>query len=125
MSGRRSAAGSVRVRRIYDPPGPDDGVRVLVDRLWPRGLAKDAAAVDEWPKALTPSPGLRRWYHAGEGSYEEFAERYEAELDGAEAARALDGVRELLREGPVTLLTASRNPETSHAAVLARLLDGS
>ncbi|WP_217251578.1 DUF488 domain-containing protein [Streptomyces sp. AC602_WCS936] len=115
---------SVRVRRVYDPPEPDDGVRVLVDRLWPRGVAKDAAHVDEWPKRLTPSTELRRWYHAGEGSYEEFAERYEAELDAPEAAESLDHVRELAGEGDVTLLTASKSPGESHASVLLRLLDG-
>ncbi len=114
---------SVRVRRVYDPPEPQDGVRVLVDRLWPRGLAKDAARVDEWPKALTPSTELRRWYHAGEASYEEFAERYEAELAAGEAAEALDGVRQLARAGAVTLLTASKTPAESHASVLARLLE--
>ncbi|MFD5231468.1 DUF488 domain-containing protein [Streptomyces qaidamensis] len=113
---------SVRVRRVYDPAEPEDGVRVLVDRLWPRGLAKDAARVDEWPKAITPSTELRRWYHAGEGSYEEFTERYEAELAADEAAEALDGVRALLRRGDVTLLTASKTPQESHATVLARLL---
>ncbi|MEU6686689.1 DUF488 family protein [Streptomyces sp. NPDC046832] len=115
---------SVRVRRVYDPVERDDGARVLVDRLWPRGLAKDAARVDEWPKALTPSTELRRWYHAGEGSYEEFAERYETELASEEASEALDGVRELVRRGDVTLLTASKTPEQSHATVLARLLEG-
>jgi uncharacterized protein YeaO (DUF488 family) len=113
---------SVRVRRVYEPPEPADGVRVLVDRLWPRGLSKDAAHVDEWPKALTPSTELRRWYHAGEGSYEEFAERYEAELADPEAAELLDRVRELASNGDVTLLTASKTPEQSHAAVLVRLL---
>ncbi|GAB2888113.1 DUF488 family protein [Streptomyces deserti] len=115
---------SVRVRRVQEPPEPDDGVRVLVDRLWPRGLSKDAARVDEWPKALTPSTELRRWYHAGEGTYEEFRERYEAELAAPEAAEPLERVRELARKGPVTLLTAVRSPERSHAAVLARLLEG-
>jgi uncharacterized protein YeaO (DUF488 family) len=115
---------SVQVRRVYEPPGPGDGVRVLVDRLWPRGLAKDAARIEEWPKALTPSTALRRWYHAGEGSYEEFAERYEAELADPGAAGALDRVRALAREGTVTLLTASKDPGRSHAAVLARLLRG-
>jgi uncharacterized protein YeaO (DUF488 family) len=114
---------SVRVRRVYESPEPEDGVRVLVDRLWPRGLSKDAARVDEWPKAMTPSTELRRWYHAGEGSYEEFAGRYEAELAAPEAAELLDHVRELAREGPVTLLTAAKAPGESHAAVLARLLD--
>ncbi|GAA3504493.1 DUF488 domain-containing protein [Streptomyces albogriseolus] len=113
---------SVRVRRVYEPPEPDDGVRVLVDRLWPRGLAKDAARVDEWPKGLTPSTELRRWYHADEGSFEEFRERYEAELAAPEAAEPLERVRELAGKGPVTLLTASRQPDRSHAEVLARLL---
>ncbi|WP_327596351.1 DUF488 domain-containing protein [Streptomyces chartreusis] len=113
---------SVRIRRVYEAPEPEDGVRVLVDRLWPRGLSKDAAQVDEWPKGLTPSTELRRWYHAGEGSYEEFAGRYEAELDAPEAAELLEHVRELTDKSAVTLLTASKSPEQSHAAVLARLL---
>jgi uncharacterized protein YeaO (DUF488 family) len=115
---------SVRVRRVYDPPEPEDGVRVLVDRLWPRGLSKDAAHIDEWAKALTPSNELRRWYHAAEGSYEEFGERYEAELAAPEAAGVMDHVRELAGRGAVTLLTAVKDPERSHAAVLARLLRG-
>ncbi|MEZ7002982.1 DUF488 family protein [Streptomyces sp. SCSIO 75703] len=114
----------VRVRRIYDSPEPEDGVRVLVDRLWPRGMAKDAARVDEWPKGLTPSSELRRWYHAGEGSYEEFARRYEAELTEPEAARLVDHLRELVRSGDVTLLTASKSPERSQASVLRGVLDG-
>ncbi|MFD5014243.1 DUF488 domain-containing protein [Streptomyces chartreusis] len=113
---------SVRIRRVYEAPEPEDGVRVLVDRLWPRGLSKDAAQVDEWPKGLTPSTELRRWYHAGEGSYEEFAGRYEAELDAPEAAELLEHVRDLAGRGAVTLLTASKSPDRSHAAVLARLL---
>ncbi|MER6566018.1 DUF488 family protein [Streptomyces sp. NPDC001093] len=114
---------SVRVRRIYDPPEPDDGLRVLVDRLWPRGLAKDVARVDEWPKGLTPSTELRTWYHGG-GSYEEFRSRYEAELDAPEAAGLLDGLRTAARGKRVTLLTASKTPERSHAQVLLELLRG-
>ncbi|MGW0949301.1 DUF488 domain-containing protein [Streptomyces sp. NPDC002623] len=113
---------SVRVRRVYEPPEPEDGVRVLVDRLWPRGLAKDVARIDEWPKAMTPSTELRKRYHAGEASYEEFARRYEAELAAPEAAELLGRVRALVHKGPVTLLTAAKAPEESHAAVLARLL---
>lgn len=113
---------SVRIRRVYEAPEPEDGVRVLVDRLWPRGLSKDAARVDEWPKGLTPSTELRRWYHADERSYEEFAERYEAELAAPEAAELVDHVRELADKGDVTLLTSSKSPERSHASVLARLL---
>ncbi|MFF4586475.1 DUF488 domain-containing protein [Streptomyces sp. NPDC001388] len=114
---------SVRVRRVYDPPEPEDGVRVLVDRLWPRGLAREAARIDEWPKAVTPSTELRKWYHAGEGSYDEFARRYEAELAAPEAAELLDRLRASVREGPVTLLTAAKTPQESHAAVLLGLLD--
>lgn len=115
---------SVRVRRIYESPDAGDGLRVLVDRLWPRGLAKDAAQIDDWPKGLTPSTELRRWFHGGEGSYEEFRRRYEAELAAPEAAELLDGLRKSARKGPVTLLTASKTPEQSHAAVLAELLEG-
>ncbi|MEW2623222.1 DUF488 family protein [Streptomyces sp. NPDC048106] len=114
---------SVRVRRIYESPEPDDGLRVLVDRLWPRGLAKEAAHVDEWPKGLTPSAELRTWFHGG-GSYEEFRHRYEAELDAPEAAGLLDGLRTSVRKGPVTLLTATKTPERSHAQVLLELLGG-
>ncbi|GHD33421.1 DUF488 domain-containing protein [Streptomyces galbus] len=113
---------SVRVRRVYDDPEPADGLRVLVDRLWPRGVSKDVAHVDEWPKGLTPSAELRRWYHAGEGSYEEFAGRYEEELAAPGAAELLDGLRESARKGSVTLLTSAKDPEHSHAAVLARLV---
>ena len=116
---------TVRVRRAYEPPEPDDGVRVLVDRLWPRGLSKEAAQVDEWPKALTPSTGLRRWYHAQENpsdAFEEFRRRYEAELATPEAAEPLDALRALAGKGPVTLVTATRSPAHSHASVLAELL---
>ncbi|WP_371664409.1 DUF488 domain-containing protein [Streptomyces sp. NBC_00280] len=116
---------TVRVRRVYEPPEPDDGVRVLVDRLWPRGLSKDAAQIHEWPKALTPSTELRRWYHAQEDAadaYEEFRRRYEAELAAPEAAEPLHALRELAAKGPATLVTAAKAPEQSHASVLAGLL---
>ncbi len=113
----------VRVRRVYDPPEPGaDGVRVLVDRLWPRGLAKAEAGVDEWPKAVTPSGELRKWFHGGGGSAAEFRERYEAELAEPEAAAELARLRQLAERGPLTLLTAVKDPGSSHAAVLADLL---
>ncbi|MDN3295352.1 DUF488 family protein [Streptomyces ficellus] len=112
----------LRIRRVYDPARPDDGLRVLVDRLWPRGLSTADAHIDEWPKSLTPSTELRRWYHGTEGAYEEFRKRYEAELAAPEAAEALGRLRGLARQGPLTLLTASREPEHSHAAVLAEHL---
>ncbi|MFG2115499.1 DUF488 domain-containing protein [Streptomyces sp. NPDC048718] len=113
----------VRVRRIYDPPGPDDGLRVLVDRLWPRGLAKADAHIDVWPKELTPSTGLRRWYHGSEGEYGEFRRRYERELAEPDAAEALSDLRARAAEGPVTLLTAAKNPEHSHTEVLLHALN--
>lgn len=113
---------NVRVRPVHEPPEPDDGLRVLVDRIWPRGVAEDAAEVDEWAKDLTPSAELREWYHAGEGGYTEFRSRYEAELVEPGAAARLEGLRAAARKGPVTLLTASKNPKRSHAAVLAGLL---
>jgi uncharacterized protein YeaO (DUF488 family) len=107
---------------VYEPPSTDDGTRVLVDRLWPRGLSKETAEVDEWPKALTPSAELRRWYHGPSGEYEEFGRRYESELAEPEAAAALDGLRTLAKAGRITLLTATKDPERSHTAVLLRLL---
>jgi uncharacterized protein YeaO (DUF488 family) len=118
-----SKAGGVRVRRVYEAPEGADGVRVLVDRLWPRGLGKAEAGVDEWPKAVTPSTELRRWYHGPEGTFEEFGRRYEAELAEPAAAEALERLRELAAKGPVTLLTASKDLEHSHAAVLVRQLE--
>ncbi|MFI6642956.1 DUF488 domain-containing protein [Streptomyces sp. NPDC050504] len=117
-----SSKPSVRVRRVYDPPEPDDGTRVLVDRLWPRGLSKADAAFDEWPKALTPSTELRRWYHGPDGTFEEFRRRYAAELAAPDAAASLERLRAIAERGPVTLLTAAKEPEHSHTAVLAARL---
>ena len=116
---------TVRVRRVYEPPEPEDGTRVLVDRLWPRGLSKEAAHVDEWPKAITPSTELRRWHHAQEDTpdaEQEFRRRYQAELAEPDAVERLDALRVLAGEGPVTLITATRSPAQSHASVLAELL---
>ena len=76
---------SISIKRVYDPPSPDDGRRVLVDRLWPRGLTKEAAAVDVWLKEIAPSTELRKWYHAG-NEWEEFRRRYLQELDANRAA---------------------------------------
>ncbi|MFJ5830915.1 DUF488 domain-containing protein [Streptomyces sp. NPDC093089] len=114
---------TVRVRRVYDTPSPDDGVRVLVDRLWPRGLRKADAHIDEWPKALTPSTELRHWYHGPDGAYEEFCRRYEAELAAPDAAAALDHLRGIAARETVTLLTATKDPTLSHTSVLRRELE--
>ncbi len=112
----------VRLRRVYDPPEPADGCRVLVDRLWPRGLAKSAAAVDEWLSAVAPSGELRRWYGHQPGKFGTFRHRYGQELRSPEGSGALDHLRHLARAGPLTLLTATRDIEHSHAAVLAEWL---
>jgi len=112
----------VRLRRVYEAPDPSDGQRVLVDRLWPRGLARSKAAIDEWLKAVAPSDELRRWYGHEPARFAEFRRRYEAELTEPERAGALRHLRAETRSGPVTLLTATRDLEHSEAEVLAQLL---
>jgi len=112
----------VRVRRVYDAPDPADGRRVLVDRLWPRGLSKSAAALDEWLRAVAPSDELRRWYGHEVGKFAEFRDRYLAELRTPERAEALAHLRELADPGPLTLLTATKDVQHSQAAVLAERL---
>lgn len=117
-----SSSPKVRVRRIYDDPAPDDGTRVLVDRLWPRGMSKERAHLDEWCKEIAPSTELRKWYHHDPDRFDEFTRRYRAELDEGEQADALAHLRGLADDGPLTLLTATKDPDISEAAVLAREL---
>ena len=112
----------IRVRRVYEDPSPEDGARVLVDRVWPRGLRKDAARLDEWAKDVAPSTGLRTWYRHDPAKFEEFCRRYTAELAGPEQREALGRLRARAAGGPVTLLTATRELGLSQAAVLADLL---
>jgi uncharacterized protein YeaO (DUF488 family) len=113
----------VRVRRVYDDRSPDDGARVLVDRLWPRGLKKDAAGLDEWRRDIAPSPELRTWYGHVPDRFAEFRRRYRDELARPERAEALAHLRELTAQGRLTLLTATRDITISAAAVLAEILD--
>ena len=115
-------AADVRIGRVYDDPSPKDGARVLVDRLWPRGLRKDAARLDDWPKELAPSAELRTWYHHDPAKFDEFRSRYLAELSAPQEQAALDRLRALAADRPVTLLTATRDVDISEAAVLAELL---
>ena len=112
----------VLLRRVYDDPSPQGGARVLVDRVWPRGLTKDAAHLDEWIKDVAPSTELRRWYGHEPERFTEFRHRYLAELAGPRPAAALDRLRELARSGKITLLTATRDLDHSQAAVLAEQL---
>ena len=112
----------VQVRRVYDEPEPSDGQRVLVDRVWPRGLSKDRAHLDEWCKQVAPSTGLRTWYGHDPELYQEFARRYRTELADPERATALAHLRELAGTGELTLLTATKRSDISEAAVLAKIL---
>ncbi len=115
------AKSRIRVARVYDDAGPDDGQRVLVDRMWPRGVRKDDARVGTWCKDVAPSKELREWYHHDPERFGEFAARYEAELSGSPA---LEELRKMTKRGVVTLVTATRQVDGSHAAVLAKLLKG-
>jgi uncharacterized protein YeaO (DUF488 family) len=114
----------VRVRRVYDEPEPEGGTRVLVDRIWPRGLTKDKARLDQWFKQVAPSTELRKWYSHDPERFEEFGRRYREELKDAERAQALKHLRELAKGGTLTLLTATKHAEISAAAVLADLIGG-
>ncbi|WP_344321918.1 DUF488 domain-containing protein [Streptomyces macrosporus] len=112
----------VRTRRVYEEAAPEDGTRVLVDRLWPRGLAKEKAELDEWVKDVAPSDGLRRWYGHDPDRHADFAERYRAELAEPERHEAVERLRELAGDAPLTLLTATREVDRSHLPVLAEVL---
>jgi uncharacterized protein YeaO (DUF488 family) len=120
----RMSTGSerVRVKRVYEPAEPSDGTRILVDRLWPRGVRKDDLAFDEWPKAVAPSPELRTWYEHRPDRFEEFRRRYREELVSGEAREAFDELRRRADVGVVTLLTATRDVDRSGATVLAEAL---
>lgn len=115
----------LKVRRIYEDPLETDGTRILVDRLWPRGLAKERAHIDEWCKAIAPSPMLRKWYAHDPRLFEEFSRRYRTELEAPESAAALGHLRTLADHGPLTLLTATKEPTISEAAVLCALINES
>ncbi|MFG3118847.1 DUF488 domain-containing protein [Streptomyces sp. NPDC048197] len=119
-----SDGAGIRARRVYEPAEKADGARVLVDRLWPRGLSKEDARLTEWCKEVAPSTELRRWYGHEEARFERFAERYRAELAQEEAAgEALQRLRGLADQGPLTLLTATKEVPLSHVAVLVEVLE--
>jgi uncharacterized protein YeaO (DUF488 family) len=111
----------LNLKRAYDPPARGDGFRVLVERLWPRGLKKEALSLDLWLKAIAPSPELRRWFGHDPAKWEEFCRRYWAELANQPAAVQL--LRAKLREGPVTLIYSSREQEYNAAVALKKFLE--
>ena len=110
----------IRIKRVYDPPNKVDGTRVLVDRLWPRGLSKEKAAATLWLKEIAPSPALRKWFGHDPARWTEFTRRYRAEL--ARNDEAVAKVANLAKRGPLTLLYAAHDTAHSHALILAAYL---
>lgn len=116
---------TVRIKRVYDPAAAGDGARVLVDRLWPRGLTKQAAGLEVWLKDVAPSNDLRKWYHAHLQQWGEFRKRYLRELSNDAAHAALQQLHDLAEKPRgVTLLYASKDVEQNHALLLKQLIDG-
>jgi uncharacterized protein YeaO (DUF488 family) len=114
----------VEIKRAYEKPSASDGERVLVDRLWPRGVPKDEASIDHWLKDLAPTDTLRKWYHQS-GNWELFKKRYFKELCTPEASAALETLYSLIEQHPrITLIYSSRDPDRNNAAALKELLDG-
>lgn len=111
----------IRLRSVYDPPDSEDGFRVLVDRLWPRGLAKEKLAFDLWLKEVAPSPGLRRWFGHVPERWEEFRRRYRAELD--EQPELVAQLRKQAEKTPLTLLFAAHDERHNQAVVLKEYLE--
>lgn len=111
----------IRTKRIYDPPAPDDGARFLVERLWPRGKTKEEVSIMAWLKEVAPSDALRRWFGHDPARWEEFQQRYFAELDGK--PEAWQPILEAARQGNVTLLYSARDTEHNNAVALKAYLD--
>ena len=117
------ADSDVRLQRAYDEPGPDDGHRVLVDRVWPRGRTKEALRLDTWARDLGPSPELRKWFGHDPARWTEFRSRYRAELAEPNKAQVLDALAAEARLGPVTLVYGARDREHNQAQVIADELE--
>lgn len=111
----------IRIKRVYEEPSEDDGLRILVDRLWPRGLSKAKAKIDRWEKDLAPTTELRRWFGHDPAMWEEFLQRYRAELEGKE--EALARLRREANDGTVTLLYAAKDEEHNNAVALKRYIE--
>ena len=118
------AACNVVIKGVREEPSPDDGRRVLVDRLWPRGVSRERAALDEWAKNATPSTALRRAFHSGDLDWERFVPAYRAELEEPAAREAVEGLRAEALSGRVTLLIAGHDRNRTHARVLREAILG-
>lgn len=119
---RKAKAASVKLKRAYDPSSANDGKRILIDRLWPRGLKKADAAIDEWMKDVAPSATLRKWFGHDPARWPEFRRRYLREL--GQHHEEVDRLRTLARQGPITLVFAARDEAHNDAVVLKELLSG-
>jgi uncharacterized protein YeaO (DUF488 family) len=115
-------AGNLKLKRAYEPASRSDGMRVLIDRLWPRGVKKEEAKIDEWMKDIAPSTTLRKWFGHDPARWPEFQRRYQQELRAPAAQAVLDDLARRARRGRVTLVYASRAADISDVAVLERLL---
>ena len=114
---------SLVLKRVYEPPCAGDGTRILVDRLWPRGIARDKARIDLWLKDIAPSNALRKRFHAKPDDWEAFCAAYFAELEDAAAEAAAKDLLDRLRKGPVTLLYAARDERRNNAVALRAWLE--
>ena len=123
--GYNTRAMPIALKRAYDKPAPGDGARILVDRLWPRGVTKARARIDAWLRDLAPSTQLRRWFHTRPAQWQQFRKKYLEELGEPEAAQALAQLYDVAsKRKKLTLVFASRNKEHNNAVVLKELLDG-
>ena len=113
---------SVALKRAYDEPAPSDGTRVLVERLWPRGISKERARIDMWLKDVAPSTELRKWFNHDPQKFQEFRRRYEKELKADAAQKALAILHEIAKHGQLTLVFAARDTDHSNAAILREIL---
>jgi uncharacterized protein YeaO (DUF488 family) len=118
----RVPAGNIKLKRAYEVPAPEDGMRILVDRLWPRGLSKQRAAIDQWMKDISPSPKLRKWFGHDPSRWDEFRRRYATEVH--QHPELLNQLRSLAREGPVTLVYSASDEAHNDAVVLRHVILG-
>ena len=117
---KKISARRIRLKRAYEPPSADDGPRILIDRLWPRGVKKKEAQIDQWAKGIAPSTELRKWFGHEPARWEEFRRRYTAELHAH--SEQLDNLRELARSGTITLVYAAHDEVHNHAVVFRDVL---
>jgi uncharacterized protein YeaO (DUF488 family) len=116
----RRLCAMIRIKRVYDPPEPEDGKRILIDRLWPRGIKKENLKMDEWLKEIAPSDELRKWFSHDPKKYEEFKKRYAKELE--DKSGILERIRREAKKGRVTILFSAKDTEHNNAIVLKGLL---